>query len=389
MPITMSPLHRSESRQAAPGASTAAMAMLACAFAALPLFGRVDVLTVGALAGVACLSVATVWRDARARRAASTHAATAAQPHAADPTRLLLTSVLPVWRQQVDSAHKQTEEAIASLVTDFAAITEQFEAAGFKGTGGLAQSGQATSMSLLTLCERELKPVIGAMNRLLESKGAMATSIHELAKATTELQSMASGIGQIAQQTNLLALNAAIEAARAGDAGRGFAVIAKEIRDLSEVSSTAGRQITERMGQITSIMKTTFDAANEAAVTEKSAIELSGSVVQDVLTHVHELSVNADTMLDKGNAIREGIENLLVTLQFQDRVSQMTQVVAKDMGRLEDTAVGSEPMPAPTDWLATLQGTYTMGEQHIDHASSTRGGAASTGPKTASKAIFF
>jgi methyl-accepting chemotaxis protein len=302
---------------------------------------------------------------------------------------LLLTSVLPVWRQQVDSARNQTEEAISTLVVDFANITEQFEAAGFKGTGGLAQAGQQTSMSLLTLCERELQPVITSMNRLLESKGAMAASIHELAKATSELQSMASGIGQIAQQTNLLAINAAIEAARAGESGRGFAVIAKEIRDLSEVSSTAGRQITERMGHVTSIMKTTFDAANEAAVTEKSAIELSGTVVQDVLTHVRELSTHSETMLHKGNAIRESIENLIITLQFQDRVSQMTQVVANDMVRLEDAVVGPEPTPAPSDWLAALQDTYTMGEQHRDHHSSLTGGTASTGPAKASPAIFF
>ena len=133
-------------------------------------------------------------------------------------------------------------------------------------------------------------------------------------------------------------------------------MIAKEIRELSNVSSTAGRQITERMAEVTGIMKTTFHAANEAAVQERQALEHSGRAVQDVLAHVHELSTHAQTMFDRGNAIRENIESLIVTLQFQDRVSQMISVVADDIGRMHGCGVGGDDaLCAPDAWLESLE----------------------------------
>ncbi len=373
----------------------ATLAVLTTACAALPLFHRVGALEISALLGVAAISACTVWQAARRNRVLAEWAAQASDAQAGDAgaqledLSALLVNVLPVWLQHVGTVKSQTEEAITQLVLSFSSITEQFEAAGFKGAGGSSTNERDAAISLLTLCERQLRPVIASMANLLDGKGAMTASVHELSAATSELQDMASSVSQIAAQTNLLAINAAIEAARAGDAGRGFAVIAKEIRTLSQESARTGKLITDRMATVTKIMKSAVDAAAHAAVHDQRAIEMSGSVVHDVLAHVKDLSVAAEEMRGQGNIIRSDIENLLLNLQFQDRVSQIITVIDNDITRLKETVESEQVVPGADDWLSDLQRKYTMNDQRENHASNGPAGGAKKNAPAAEEVMFF
>ena len=171
------------------------VALLACGFAALPLLDRVDALSVAAPLGVATIAVAMLWRRAAQRRR------DAQQPRPghrlqrsdrSDDTAELLARVLPVWNQQLESVKVQSTQAINSIVVDFASITGQFEAAGFKGAGGAAQPGADEDITLLARCERELDPVIDTMNRMLEGKDAMGGQ-HQRARQSHERIAVAGG----------------------------------------------------------------------------------------------------------------------------------------------------------------------------------------------------
>jgi len=362
---------------------------LVIACASLPLLVHAGPVEAVAAIGVATVSLGAALRRRSAHRTAAMPETPglALQPPALEP---LLKDILPVWQEHVATVRGQTEAAVDDLVARFSAITGQFEAAGFKGVGSHDGAGTSDRISLLTLCERELQPVVASMSRIADGKDAMAASVRELAQVTGELQAMASGVGQIAAQTNLLAINAAIEAARAGAAGRGFAVIAAEIRRLSHESATTATQITGRMAQIVGIMNDASCAATRAAVDDKDAIEVSGEVVQDVLTHVRELSAESQAMLGQGNVIRANIEELIVSLQFQDRVNQVISVVDQDMALLRETLDTGARVPSPDEWLRALQARYTMREQRQSHRATTSTEPdAATAPATAAPAVFF
>jgi len=375
--------------------------LLLSAFAGLPLLGRVAALEITALLGVASLASWFAWRSARAaaKLGANHSAARAAPPHHAAATAAglaqgealpaLLVGVLPVWSEHVGSVKRQVEEAITQLATSFASITGQFEAAGFQGANGAPTEGADSGISLLTLCERQLQPMISAMTRILDSKGALLSGVQDLALVTADLQSMAAAVGQVAMQTNLLAINAAIEAAHAGERGRGFAIIAKEIRQLSDASAATGKQITDRMTHVSALMTSTVEIATRAAVDDKIAIALSTRVVEDVLSHVHELGVSAETMRGQGSVICADVENLLVNLQFQDRVSQAIAVVDDDIKRLQGVIANAQPVPALDDWMVALQQHYTMNEQHDVHMPRPTDTAAAKAGVAPEAVMFF
>ena len=147
-----------------------------------------------------------------------------------------------------------------------------------RSAGGLSDEGN-----------RSVGEVVDAMQRSAESVNQSATMIDRLGEESRKITAIVNVIKEIADQTNLLALNAAIEAARAGEAGRGFAVVADEVRKLAERTSSSTQEITTMINDIQS--------STSAAITgiEDGAMRVNGSVERAVEAGESMRSINSAT----------------------------------------------------------------------------------------------
>jgi len=165
------------------------------------------------------------------------------------------------------------------------------------------------------------------------SRGGMTMvyTVDDIEAQMDSVNSLLSGISVIAEQTNLLALNAAIEAARAGEAGRGFAVVADEVRALSKNSS----DLNEKIKDVVNKSKVNIDKAKEI-VSEIASRDMSVAMqhkirVDDMLTKMDSqnelVNKRLQTIQEITFEVEEGVSGVIRSLQFEDIVTQLSQQI--------------------------------------------------------------
>jgi len=145
------------------------------------------------------------------------------------------------------------------------------------------------------------------LDETVRNSGLVAQRVNAATEIGVQLNASARNIGEvvntinlIASQTNILALNAAIESARAGDAGRGFSVVAAEVRRLAASTAAATRQITEVVQQNSLLIKEMYqqlDEVREFVVAEQEKIGMLSRSLREINSGVHEF-VNVIHRLD-------------------------------------------------------------------------------------------
>jgi methyl-accepting chemotaxis protein len=156
-------------------------------------------------------------------------------------------------------------------------------------------------------------------------------NIQDMVKQLDGMFELINDIRGIADQTNLLALNAAIEAARAGEAGRGFAVVADEVRKLSQDSNTLNEQIRERAEGAKSTITNVEAVVGEIASLDMNiAIDAKGhldGMLAELEGVNQSVSEGVSGLAELNNSIHQDVNQAITALQFADMVGQKTDSI--------------------------------------------------------------
>lgn len=307
----------------------------------------------------------------------------------------ILAKLLAVWKNQIASVSSQTAEAITDLASRFSSLTMDLESA----VSASRQSAEEASVDddgrkrsivdIFNDSETELRGVIDALRDAQQAKQAMLQEIREFSRFTKELAEMSEQVSNNARKINILSINARIEAARAGPHGEGFAVVAEEVRELSSISAATGKQITELVNNFNSSMTSVVKVTERNAAQDEESVSNSETTIRSVMsvfkTVTSSFSESASDLRNTGTRIQNEISDMLVSLQFQDRVSQILENVIKHMttlherignlGELDDQAT-EEALLDMEAWFHSIESTYTTDEQRQAHRGLSNGEAA-------------
>jgi methyl-accepting chemotaxis protein len=225
-------------------------------------------------------------------------------------------------------------DSLREMVRSITATAEHLAAASEQVSENSQTASDSSSKAALAAHQggQMVKDALDSMRRIADSSRAVSARITKLGNSSEQIGKIVAGIDKIADQTNLLALNAAIEAARAGEQGRGFAVVADEVRKLAERTSRATKEIAAMIESVQAEARSAVEAielgTHDVGIgVEKTAA--SGATLLEII----RMSEQVGTTIS--HIATTATEQSSTTVEINSRIGQISNLT-------DDSSLGAE-----------------------------------------------
>ncbi|WP_185973978.1 methyl-accepting chemotaxis protein [Brevibacillus sp. LEMMJ03] len=285
--------------------------------------------------------------------------------------------------EQTSQAAKQIAETVQGVVLGTDKQVQGVEegsrevqemAAGIRQISSRAERVTAAAVDtseLATNGNRTIQEAVARMNGMSETIDHLSRLVRGLGERSRQIGQIVDAITDIAGQTNLLALNAAIEAARAGEHGRGFAVVADEVRKLAEQASASAGQITQLVGMIQSEIEeavvsmqrgTEEVAAGMAGVSEAGeAFARIRAAVLDVTGQIQEVSAASRSLTASTEKVAQAMREIAgVTETTAARTLDVSAATEEQLASMEEIHASAASLAGLAEELEKLMGRFKV-----------------------------
>ena len=300
--------------------------------------------------------------------------------------------------QQADSVNRAGNSVgqMASAITDVAngaqqqassaghaaSITSQLSFAIKQVAGNvetvLKESGKAAEAARQGV--QKVEHTLTGMQSIKESVGSSADKVREMGHRSEKIGDIVVAIEDIASQTNLLALNAAIEAARAGEAGKGFAVVADEVRKLAERSAQATKEIGDLVRSIQNTVAEAVVAMQKGTQEVEQGVSIAneaGTALSDIMNATDSVNEEAAQAAEAAQQMSTSAEELVAAVDMVSSVIEQNTAATEEMSAssgevteaIENIASVSEENSAAVEEVSASAEEMAAQVEEVSHAA--------------------
>jgi methyl-accepting chemotaxis protein len=292
-----------------------------------------------------------------------------------DSLEAFASSVTPVWSSHVSASRDQMQLAVAGITSKFAEIASSLDDIVASAQAALGDGHEA----VFDASHRQLAEVIAVLDGTISQKNKTLEGLQALQGINSQMHAMTSEVTNIASQTRMLALNAAIQAAKVGEAGKVFGVVAMEVHNLADRSGVAGSRMAAMTDEVGRAISSAFALAEDAAVQEDTLVRDANFKVNAVLTGLRDLVTglhrSSDHLARATQDVQKGISDTIVFCQFEDRVNQVLSHVTEAIDSFPTALLRAQgdgveqlrPLDCPA-MIEKLRDSYTMVDERRRHA---------------------
>lgn len=306
----------------------------------------------------------------------STLAAGISRTPALDVELIANGKVLNVLERQLTEVAEDVESSVTGICQGFRGMAnkakEAVETAG--SSMGVSETGEDST--LIAEMHSVLEQIVQSNSESCEYSKAVSDRLNNLEERLGGIERTLKDIEDLASRAKLVALNGQVEAARWGESGAAFRVVAQETKELSLRAADASGSIRELVGKLSNEIKETSSELNERSkhVTERFSSTKSQALelLQGIARKHQQMTESLSNAAEIGRELRNEIAQAVMSLQFQDRVSQRIAHVIETLqilvARADEEADGAyEPaaQELSSELLMSIAGRYTMDSERM------------------------